>query len=137
SVGRGTDRPFEMIGAPWIDGVRLAAALREQNLPGARFVPVRFTPASSIHAGKECGGVQIFLDDWQRFEPLLTGITIACALKKLYPSDWQSQRYQVLLAHPPTLEALERGEAGTNIVDSWRKDLELFEAVRKKYLLYQ
>src|SRR5262249_26202983 len=111
SVGRGTDRPFELIGAPWLDGRRLAEALAQSRLQGVRFVPTRLTPSGSVHAGKECGGVQIIVDDWQRFAPLETGLAIACQLKRLYPADWQSKRYLVLLAHPPTFEALERGDS--------------------------
>jgi uncharacterized protein YbbC (DUF1343 family)/CubicO group peptidase (beta-lactamase class C family) len=136
SVGRGTDRPFEMIGAPWLDGRKLAAALAAMNLPGVRFVPTRFTPAASVHAGKECGGVQIFIDDWQRFAPLETGLAVACQLKRLYPAEWQTKRYNVLLAHPPTFEALERGETPEQIRRLWQPGLEEFLRLRKAYLLY-
>ncbi len=136
SVGRGTDRPFEMIGAPWLDGQRLAASLNEANLPGVRFVPVRFKPASSVHADKECGGVQIFIDDWQRFESLKTGITIACQLKRLFPNDWQTKRYSVLLGHQATFEALERGAGPAEIQDQWKEDLSRFLSIRRLYLLY-
>jgi uncharacterized protein YbbC (DUF1343 family) len=136
SVGRGTDRPFEVLGAPWLDGRRLAASLAGAHLPGVRFVPTRFTPASSVHAGKECGGVQIFIDDWKQFQSLPVGLTIACHLRKLYPEEWQAKRYGVLLAHPPTLEALQRGDAPEQIVKSWQPELERFRKVRKEYLLY-
>jgi uncharacterized protein YbbC (DUF1343 family) len=136
SVGRGTDRPFELFGAPWLDGRRLAEALASANLPGVRFVPTRFTPTSSTHAGKDCGGVQIFIDDWQQFQSLPVGITIACHLRKLYPREWQIKGYKRLLAHPPTLEALERGESPEQIMKLWPRDLERFQEVRKKYLLY-
>jgi uncharacterized protein YbbC (DUF1343 family) len=136
SVGRGTDRPFEVLGAPWIDGPRLAEVLAESPPPGVRFVPVRFTPSASTHARKECGGVQIFVDDWQRFESLPTGLAVACALKRLYPKDWQSQRYLALLAHPPTLAALERGEPAARIMRRWEPERGRFLAVRKGYLLY-
>src|SRR5436305_10358538 len=74
SVGRGTQRPFEWIGAPWLDGRRLAAALRQLDLPGVRFVPLRLTPTASVHQGKECGGVQIIVDDWARFQSVRTGL---------------------------------------------------------------
>jgi uncharacterized protein YbbC (DUF1343 family) len=136
SVGRGTDRPFELIGAPWLDGQRLAEELTRAALPGVRFVPTRFTPTGSVHAGKECGGVQIYLDDWQRFSALDTGLAVACALKRLHPSDWQSKRYGVLLAHPPTLEALERGDTLPQIRALWQRGLDEFQEVRKRHLLY-
>jgi uncharacterized protein YbbC (DUF1343 family) len=135
SVGRGTDRPFEVIGAPWLDGRRLAAALNRAGLPGVRFVPTRFTPASSTHAGKECGGVQIYLDDWGRFEPLSVGMTVAVELRLLAP-EWRLDRYGVLLGHPPTLAALKKGEPAARIVQSWQDELARFLAVRKRYLLY-
>lgn len=137
SVGRGTDRPFEMIGAPWMDGPKLAAALNAANLPGVTFVPVRFTPNSSVHANKLCGGVQIFLTDWQRFESLPVGMTIACALKKLFPDDWQTKRYHVLLVDQATLDAVEGNQTPEQIQALWLKELEQFLAVRKKYLLYE
>jgi uncharacterized protein YbbC (DUF1343 family)/CubicO group peptidase (beta-lactamase class C family) len=136
SVGRGTDRPFEVLGAPWLDGRRLAESLAGAHLPGVRFVPTRFTPASSVHAGKECGGVQIFIDDWKQFQSLPVGLTIACHLRKLYPEEWQVKRYGVLLAHPPTLEALQRSDSPEQIVQSWQQELEQFQKVRKEYLLY-
>jgi uncharacterized protein YbbC (DUF1343 family)/CubicO group peptidase (beta-lactamase class C family) len=136
SVGRGTDRPFEILGAPWLDGRRLAAELAKANLPGVRFVPTRFTPTSSTFAGQECGGVQILLDDWQRFSPLTTGITIAHQLQTLYPDAWQAKGYQRLLAHPPTYQALLRGDSPEQIERLWRPDLDAFLVVRKGYLLY-
>jgi uncharacterized protein YbbC (DUF1343 family) len=136
SVGRGTDRPFEVIGAPWLDGRRLAEELAKAPLPGVRFQPTRFTPAGSVHAGKACGGVQIYIDDWRRFSSLPTGITVACALRKLYPDEWQVKRYAVLLANPPTFDALVRGESPRRIERLWQKDVEQFRALRRAYLLY-
>jgi uncharacterized protein YbbC (DUF1343 family)/CubicO group peptidase (beta-lactamase class C family) len=136
SVGRGTDRPFEIIGAPWLDGRRLAAELAKANLPGVRFMPTRFTPASSTHSGKLCGGVQIFIDDWGEFQSLPTGITVAYQLHKLYPDQWEVKRYGALLAHRPSLEALERGDQPAQIMELWRHDLEQFRSLRKAYLLY-
>jgi uncharacterized protein YbbC (DUF1343 family) len=136
SVGRGTDRPFEVLGAPWIDGRKLASALARARLPGVRFVATRFTPSSSTHAKKECGGVQIYIDDWGRFETLPVGVTIACALKRLYPKEWQSKRYGVLLGHPATLAAIERGERPARVTRRWRAELEGYLALRRRYLLY-
>jgi uncharacterized protein YbbC (DUF1343 family)/CubicO group peptidase (beta-lactamase class C family) len=136
SVGRGTDRPFEIFGAPWIDGRRLAAALSSAHLPGVRFIPARFTPTRSTHAGKECGGVQIYIDDWRQFQSLPVGIIIAYHLRKLYPQEWQIKGYGKLLAHPPTLEALGRGDTPEQIMQLWRPELERFQQTRKEYLLY-
>jgi uncharacterized protein YbbC (DUF1343 family) len=136
SVGRGTDRPFELFGAPWLDGRRMAESLAGARLPGVRFVATRFTPKSSTHAGKECGGVQIFLDDWRQFQPMPVGITVACHLRKLYPDEWQVKRYGALLNHPPTLEALQRGDTPEQILKLWQQHLDKFRDVRKKYLLY-
>ncbi|HEY7330474.1 MAG TPA: exo-beta-N-acetylmuramidase NamZ domain-containing protein [Gemmataceae bacterium] len=136
SVGRGTDRPFEIFGAPWIDARRLAAALASARLPGVRFVPTRFTPSRSTHAGKECGGVQIYIDDWRQFQSLPVGITIAYHLRKMYPEEWQIKGYGNLLAHPPTLEALRRGDAPDQIMKLWQPELEHFRQTRKEFLLY-
>jgi uncharacterized protein YbbC (DUF1343 family) len=136
SVGRGTDRPFEIFGAPWIDARRLAAALSSAGLPGVRFVPTRFTPKRSTYAGKECGGVQIYIDDWRQFQSLPLGMTIAYHLRKLYPEQWQIKGYGRLLAHPPTLEALERGDTPEQIMKMWQPELERFQKTRQEYLLY-
>jgi uncharacterized protein YbbC (DUF1343 family) len=136
SVGRGTDRPFEIIGAPWLDGRRLAAALAQSSLPGVRFVPIRFTPTSSTHANKDCGGIQIIVDDWQRFEPLRAGITIAYNLAHLYPNDWLIGRYGILLADPLTVEALARGDSPNQIQRRWETDLKRFRTIREAYLIY-
>lgn len=136
SVGRGTDRPFELIGAPWIDGRQLAAALNATGLPGVRFLPVRFTPQSSVHAKKECGGVHLYLDDWSRFESIPVGLTIAATLRRLYPEDWQTKRYNMLLGYAALHQAVEQGESAERLLRRAAEGLQEFLAVRKKYLLY-
>ena len=136
SVGRGTDQPFEWIGAPWMDGVRLAAALAERKLPGVRFVPVSRTPSSSTHAEKECGGIQIIVDDWATFEPVHTGIAIAVELHRLFPTEWKTDRYNRLLANVATFEGLKAGKSSEELERGWQSDLEAFKARRRKYLLY-
>jgi uncharacterized protein YbbC (DUF1343 family) len=137
SVGRGTDQPFEWIGAPWLDGRRLAAALAERKLAGVRFVPVSRTPSSSTHAKKECGGIQIIVDDWAAFEPVRTGLTIAVELRRLYPTDWQMDRYNRLLVHRATFEGLKAGKAAEELERGWQAELDAFKARRQKYLLYE
>jgi uncharacterized protein YbbC (DUF1343 family)/CubicO group peptidase (beta-lactamase class C family) len=136
SVGRGTDRPFEMIGAPWLDGRRLADELARALPGGVRFVPTRFTPTASKHAHQECGGVQILIDDWARFEPLQTGLTIACALRRLYPDQWDLNRYRALLANRETFDALRRGDTPIQIRRLWQRGLEEFRTLRTAYLIY-
>jgi uncharacterized protein YbbC (DUF1343 family) len=141
SVGRGTDRPFEMIGAPWLDGRKLAESLARhaktsEVLRPVRFVPTCFMPTSSTYAREECGGMQIFLDDWDGFSFVALGLAIPCELHRLYPNDWKSTGYQKLLAHPPTYEALMRGDSPERIGRLWQAELEEFLKIRKKYLLY-
>jgi uncharacterized protein YbbC (DUF1343 family) len=136
SVGRGTDRPFEWVGAPWIDGAKLAAALAKQDLPGVRFVPCRQTPTSSTFAGKECDGVAVFVDDWPRFRPVRTGVALACALRKLYPDDWKADAYDRLLANAATLDGLKKGATWQALEKGWQADLTRFRERRQPYLLY-
>jgi len=136
SVGRGTDRPFEWIGAPWLDGRRLARALREENLPGLRFVPLRLTPNYSVHKGKTCGGVQFIVDDWKQFEPVQSGLAIACALRRLYTQEWDIDSYDKLLGHKSTLERVKRGDSWKEIAKDWEPAVKEFMALRRKYLIY-
>ena len=84
SVGRGTDTPFEVMDSPWLDGRRLAAELNQAGLPGVCFVPIRFTPTASTHAGQACGGVNVIIIDRSQFDPLQTGLEIARRLHSLY-----------------------------------------------------
>jgi uncharacterized protein YbbC (DUF1343 family) len=134
SVGRGTDRPFEWVGAPWIDGRRLAAALRAEGLPGVRFVPLSLTPAASVHKGKACGGVQLIVDDWARFRSVRTGLALACVLRRLYPDDWQVERFDALLAHRATWEGVKGGASWQELEKAWQP--ERFRERRRAYLLY-
>jgi uncharacterized protein YbbC (DUF1343 family)/CubicO group peptidase (beta-lactamase class C family) len=136
SVGRGTDRPFEVIGAPWVEGRRLADELAKALPSGVRFVPTRFTPTASTYAGKECGGIQILIDDWSRFESLPTGLAIAYQLRRLYPEQWEVKRYLALLANRATYESLQRGDTPAQMQRFWQHDLQEFMALRKAYLLY-
>lgn len=136
SVGRGTDRPFEWVGAPWINGQKLAAALAQENLPGVRFVPLRLTPVASVHKGKVCDGVQMLVDDWARFQPLSTGLAFAAVLRKLYPEAWQIERYDDLLRHRQTWEGLQRGVSWQELQKAWQPERQRFLEIRKRYLIY-
>ncbi len=137
SVGRGTDTPFEVIGAPWLDGQRLAPYLNERRLAGVRFVPVRFTPKSSVFKGEECGGVNIIVTDRTQFRPVHAGLEIAAALHRLYPAEWRVDDYIRLLANSDTLARLKRGDSPEEITDSWAPRLGEFRRVRDRALLYR
>jgi uncharacterized protein YbbC (DUF1343 family)/CubicO group peptidase (beta-lactamase class C family) len=129
SVGRGTPTPFEVIGAPYIDGNVLA---REMPLiAGITFTPIRFIPDASVFAGEECGGVRMTLTDRKALRPVATGVAIAKTLRRLYPNDFDIDKLQRLLRDPRTLEAIR---SGTTI--DWREDEADFNARRSKYLLY-
>jgi uncharacterized protein YbbC (DUF1343 family) len=136
SVGRGTDRPFEWIGAPWIDGRKLALEMAKQDLPGIRFVPLKVTPNASTHKGKACDGVQLLVDDWSRFQPVRTGLAIADALHRLYPEDWQIDRLDALLIHRTTLEGLKNAATIQDLEKAWEPELRKFLERRKPFLLY-
>ena len=136
SVGRGTDTPFEIVGAPWIQGDKLAEFLNQRGLPGVRFVPLRFTPKASVFKDQQCGGVNIIIVDRAAFRPLLTGIEMALALRKLYPNDWKVDSYLRLLVNADTLERVKRGESAREIVASWNSGLQEFRRARSEILLY-
>lgn len=137
SVGRGTDTPFEVVGAPWIDGVKLARALNEKHLAGVRFVPVRFTPRASVHQGVECGGINIVVSDRGAFEPISTGLEIATQLLALFPKDFAVDRFNRLLVNQQVFEAFKKGSEGRALRQIWQDDLTRFRAVRSKYLIYE
>jgi uncharacterized protein YbbC (DUF1343 family) len=136
SVGRGTDRPFEWIGAPWLDSRRLLAALAEQNLPGIRFFPLRLTPVSSVFKDQACNGIQFVVDDWSRFQPVRSGLAIAWALRRTHADLWQVERYDELLRHKATLEGLKSGAPWRELEQQWQPGLERFRSERRRYLLY-
>jgi len=137
SVGRGTDTPFELVGAPWIDGQRLASYLNERRIAGVRFVPVRFTPRVSVFQGEECGGVNLVVTDRAQLRPVYAGLEIAAALRRLHPDDWQVEKYGRLLANADTLERLKRGESPEQIALSWQSGLEEFRRARARALIYR
>jgi uncharacterized protein YbbC (DUF1343 family) len=136
SVGRGTDTPFEVIGAPWLDGRRLAAGLAGEPLEGVAFVPVRFTPAASIHANKPCGGVQIIVTNRSVFRSVRTGLAIARQLRILYESDWSMTRFPVLLANEQVHDAVKAGRKLDQIESVYQEGLRQFEQRRLQFLLY-
>lgn len=137
SVGRGTDTPFEVIGAPWIDGRRLAAELHARRIPGVAFVPIRFTPDSSKYANEVCGGVNIAITDRQSFQPLRTGIEIAVQLHRLFPDSWKAGDILRLLGNEATLNALLEGRSADEVLNVTHEGLNEFQRRRVKFLLYE
>ena len=137
ATGRGTDTPFERLGAPWIDDRAFARALNELALPGVRFVPVRFTPKERQYAGQECKGVQIAITDWSTFEPVDLGVGIAITLRSLYPRQWEPAGFLKMLADRDAYEALLAGGDLAAIRSTWDAELAEFARVRAKYLLYK
>jgi uncharacterized protein YbbC (DUF1343 family) len=136
SVGRGTETPFEVVGAPWIDAGKLAAVLSTRAIPGVRFTPIRFTPASSAYAGELCRGVRLTVTDRERLRPVSLGMEIAVALRDLFPGEWDRSKLGLLLANRKSLELFEKGAAASEIEASWREALAEFAKRASKYLLY-
>ncbi|MBV9946352.1 MAG: DUF1343 domain-containing protein [Myxococcales bacterium] len=136
SVGRGTDAPFERLGAPFVDGATLALALSADALAGVSFQPETFTPSGDRYAGHSCGGVRVRVRDRGVFEPVRTGLAIARELRRLYPREWEWAKLGRLLVHPEALRAIEQGLPLPAIVETYRAELAAFGAKREKYLLY-
>ena len=137
SVGRGTDTPFEIVGAPYIDGRELAALLNKREIKGVRFIPLRFTPNTSVFKGENLGGINIIVTDRENFEPVKTGIEIAAALRKLYPNDWKIENYNRLLANSEIYEKIKNADSPENIDKLQQKGLDNFKSRRAEFLLYK
>lgn len=137
SVGRGTDTPFELLGAPWINGRQLAQALNARDLPGVRFVPIAFTPDKPYpYAGQLCHGVNLLVTARNDIDSPELGLELASALTKLYPGYFQLSGIARLLANSNVLEALKAGKDPLRLQEEWQADLSRFEEERKPYLLY-
>ncbi|MDT7688607.1 MAG: hypothetical protein QOE46_1366 [Acidobacteriota bacterium] len=137
SVGRGTDTPFELIGAPWLDGRKLATYLNGRGLAGVRFVPVRFTPRASVFKDQDCGGVNLIVTDRALFRPVRAGLEMAIALRRLYPQEWKVDDYARLLVNADTLERVKRADEPESIARSWQPRLDEFRRARARVLLYK
>jgi uncharacterized protein YbbC (DUF1343 family) len=147
SEGRGTTRPFEWIGAPYLDADRYAAALEGERLPGVRFRPARFEPTFHKWAGKLCGGVQIHVTDAARFKPFLTGLAEIAVARRLAPRGfaWRRPPYEfekkrmpidILCGTDTIRRAIEKGTPLPAIERAWQRDLERWKRLRARYLLY-
>jgi uncharacterized protein YbbC (DUF1343 family)/CubicO group peptidase (beta-lactamase class C family) len=136
SVGRGTDTPFELVGAPWIKSRELAAYLNGRGIAGVRFVPVTFTPTAAVYNGQKCEGVNVILTERNALDAPELGIELASALRKLYPEDFKLERMTALLVNQVAYDGLVAGKDPRRIAQDWQEGLEKFEVIRKKYLIY-
>jgi uncharacterized protein YbbC (DUF1343 family)/CubicO group peptidase (beta-lactamase class C family) len=130
SVGRGTDSPFEVFGAPWMDGPRVAATLNARGIAGVRFTPIRFKPASSVFKGEICSV------DRQALNTVALGLHVATALRDLHPKDWSAEKLNRLLVSRAALARFQRGETAGEITGAWAAGAMEFEKRRAAYLLY-
>jgi uncharacterized protein YbbC (DUF1343 family) len=136
SVGRGTDTPFELVGAPWVHPEELARYLNARQISGVRFVPLRFTPATAVYANESCGGVNIMLTDRNALDAPEMGLEIASALQSLYPHQFRIAAMNTLMVNKASLDAVAAGEDPRRIAEDWRERIDEFEKIRAKYLLY-
>jgi uncharacterized protein YbbC (DUF1343 family) len=123
SVGRGTDTPFEIFGAPYVDPRVFAAVLNAEDLPGVRFLPVSFTPNASVFAGEVCGGVQLIVTEREYLDAVQVGLTLASTLRRLYSNDWQPEKLQTLLCCNASYQRLLADKTPAEIAEGWSKDL--------------
>jgi uncharacterized protein YbbC (DUF1343 family) len=156
SVGRGTDTPFEWVGAPWIDAQKTADYLNARNIPGVRFIPVQFTPGKKYNFsnsssncadadqitcaqfyGQLCYGVEFFITDRNILDSPELGLEVAAVLYKLYPNTFQLNRVDRLLLNQPAIDALKAGEDPRSITKHGEKELQQFKRDREASLLYQ
>jgi uncharacterized protein YbbC (DUF1343 family) len=147
SEGRGTTRPFELVGAPWIDPNRLVSELEKENLPGVRFRPQWFRPTFHKFAGEICSGIQQHVQDRQVYQPLLTGVAILRAVHRLWPDrfQWRPPPYEyeterpaidILAGNDRLREQIEKQIPVPEIESSWREALAGFDSIRKRHLIY-
>ncbi|MCS6817019.1 MAG: DUF1343 domain-containing protein [Blastocatellia bacterium] len=147
SEGRGTTRPFELIGAPFIDPDRLVAELRAEKLPGVFFRPCYFQPTFHKYAEQLCGGVQVHVLDRERFKPVLTAVALLKAIHRLYPEhfQWRQPPYEYVFDRLPfdilagtdrLRQQIAEDRPLREIEDSWRADLESFRKLRRDHLMY-
>jgi uncharacterized protein YbbC (DUF1343 family) len=136
SLGRGTDRPFELVGAPWIEPRRLAAKLTAAGVPGVRFVPLYFTPDASTNRDLKCGGVQFILTDPKGFDSVLLGLTLVSTLRTLYPGEFEIDKVLRLLGNERALDQLKAGRSPAEVIKAGAAELREFRTRRRKALLY-
>jgi uncharacterized protein YbbC (DUF1343 family) len=137
SVGRGTEAPFEIFGAPWMNGEEVASALNAKHLPGLKFVSQLLIPVTGLYAGQRCGGVSIKIGEKSAVRSMRMGLEIAAVLKKMYPDKFDVTKTITLLGNALTVQELQDGVPAEKIVADWHDDLGKYETTRRKYILYK
>jgi uncharacterized protein YbbC (DUF1343 family) len=136
SVGRGTDRPFEVVGAPWIEPRRLTAALQAAQLPGVKFTPIFFTPSASNNRGSRCGGVNIVITDAEKLNSVLVGLTLVSVLHRLYPAEFEIGSVIDLLGNENAMRRLKSGQSASQVLRAGSPEIAEFLTKRRKALIY-
>jgi uncharacterized protein YbbC (DUF1343 family) len=136
SVGRGTDTPFEVVGAPWVDGIALSAYLNARDIDGVRFVPLHFKPSASIYARQSCGGVNVVVTARDSLDAPELGLEIAAALLHLYPGEFKAAALDGLMRNKAALGGLIAGEDPRRVAEDWQDAANDFMKQREKFLLY-
>jgi uncharacterized protein YbbC (DUF1343 family) len=136
SVGRGTDTPFEVVGAPWIRERDLAERVNRAKPPGVRVVPIRFTPTSSKFAGEGCGGLNFVITDWNAFRSFELGLVVAHSLRSQHPDEWDTKPYIKLLGNKAVYRRLVAGDEVASILKSVDAETSAFRTHRRPFLLY-
>ena len=136
SVGRGTDTPFEILGAPWIDPRRFAAELASARIPGVRAVPVFFTPSADIYQGKTCGGVSLTITDTEKLNSVLLGLSLISVLHKLYRDEFKMDKVMDLLGNTKAMQMLRDGKSPAEVLRLESPELRKFLVKRQKALIY-
>ena len=137
SVGRGTEMPFQIIGAPWMRAREMAAYLNGLKIPGVSFVPRRFRPNASVYKDQDCEGVEILLLKREGFDSVLMGMELLAATLKFHPGKFDVQSVIRLLGSDEAAERLKRGESGREVLNAMRGQVDEFRKIRAKYLLYE
>lgn len=136
SVGRGTDTPFELLGAPWINGKKLASYLNKRGIKGVHFEPVKFKPRSDRYENTLCGGIKIALKDRKSLDSPKLGMEIASALYRLYPRDFQLDKTLGMIGARSVLQSIKKRQNPKSIAMNWQDRLNEFQEKRSRYLLY-
>lgn len=136
SVGRGTDTPFEVIGASWIDPIEWAKEMRSEQIPGVTVVPIQFTPDSSRYRDEVCGGINLVISNRAKFDPLHLGVALAVTLQRLYPDQWQAEKAMRLLGNRATMNAIVGGQSVSEVMRVTNQNVDQFRQRRSQFLLY-